>query len=558
MVTLFHPMISWIQKYFQKHIRLVMFIMLIIIGLPMVFIYSQSSGIGSGDVKVREQNFFGVNLANPEQASRVFRDGELSAFLRAGYQALQGGQLQQYSLQRVAGLALADELHLPAATPEQISKHTASLRVFQNQEGQFDQSVYTRFGDSLKSGGSPFTVADVTRVLREDARLAELSKVVGGPGYVLPADIKQQLTRIDSTWTIQVAEIDYAGFSPAINPTDEVLKKFHDENAFRYEVPVRPRLSVVEFKAADFAPPVAPSEDELRAFYNANIARFPVPADADKKDAPAVDPTVDNFPKVRAQVEAALRDLAARRLASQAANDLTVALFEKKLTANSPELTAFLGSLRLNAVAVAPFAPDSPPADRAWLGSYAEAISRLGAGRPFSDALPTPDGFVVMLWHETLPSYQPLFTDVKDRVLADYRDNEKRRLFIERGNALKATLQASGSAAGFAAAAAAEKLPVKSYASFTLRQPPQDLPPAVFSALGSLETGQVSDLLPSSDKGILVYVQEKKLPDLSPANPRYVEVQTQLMAFAASSNENAYLGELVEKELERINPEALR
>lgn len=550
------PMISWIQKYFQKHIKLVMAAMLLVVGVPMVFIYSQSSGLGSGDAEVREQRFFGVNLANQEQAQRVFRDGQLSAQLRLDYQAMQN--IQGYSLQRIAGLGLADELNLPVPTDEQVAAYTARVPAFQNQEGQFDQSVYTRFGDSLKSPGSQIKVSDVTRVLRDDARLAELGKVVGGPGYVLPADVKQQLARADSTWTIQVAEMDYAGFNPAINPSDADLQKFHDENAFRYEVPDRPRVSVVEFKAANFAPPVPPSEDELRAFYNANQARFPVPADPEKKDAPLADPTVDNFPKVRAQVEAALRGAASRHLAEQAANNLTVALFERRanLKPNSPELAAFLASVNHPAVAIPPFSPDSPPADRTWLGSYAEAMSRLGADRPVSDALPTPDGFAVLLWNENLPSYKPLFPEVKDRVLADYRENEKRRLFIERGAALKAKLQAAGT--GFASAAEAEKLPVKSYANFSLRQPPQDLPQAVFSVLGTLEAGKVSDLLPSNDKGILVYAQEKKLPDLSTANPRYAEVQKDLMAFAASSNENAYLGQLVEQEMERVNPAALR
>jgi peptidyl-prolyl cis-trans isomerase D len=551
------PMISWIQRYFQKHIRLVMFIMLIIVGLPMVVIYSQSSGIGMADVKVRQQQFFNVNLANQEQASRVFSDGELSGYLRAGYPALQGAQLQQYALQRIAGLALADELHLPVPTDEQVSQYVQTLRAFQNPEGGFDQSAYTRFGDSLKSSGSPFTAAGVTRVLRDDTRLEALVKLVGGPGYVLPADVKQQLSRIDSTWTVQVASLDYTGFNPAINPTDEALKKFHEENAFRYDVPVRPRLSLVEFKAAAFAPPVGPTEEELRAFYNSNPGSFPVPAEAGKTDAtPSLDAAAtDNFPKVRAQVESTLRDLASRKLASQAANDLTVALFDKKFAPNSPELSAFLASVRLTAVPVTPFTPDAPPADRAWLGSYAEAISRLSASRPFSDALPTPDGFVVMLWNETLPAYQPIFTEVRERVLADYRATEKRRLFIERGNVLKAQLQAAGSPAAFAAAAAAEKLEVKTHANFTLRQPPQDLPQPALASLASLEAGQVSDLIGLGDKGLLVYVQEKKLPDLSPANPRYAEVQNQLMAFAASSNENAVLGALVEQELAKGNPD---
>jgi peptidyl-prolyl cis-trans isomerase D len=552
-------MISWIQKYFQHHIRLVMFVMLLVIGVPMIFIYSQSSGLGQGDVRVREQRFFHVNLANPEQAQRMIRDAELSVFLRAGYPALQGAQLQSYAFQRVAGLALAEQLNLPTPTAEQISKHTAGLAAFQNQQGEFDQSVYTRFGDSLRSSGSPFNVADVNRVLRDDARLAELGKIVGGPGYVLPTHVRQQLARTDATWTIQIAEVDYASFNPAINPTEADLQKFHDENAFRYEVPPRPRFSLVEFKAADFAPPGGPTEEEMRTFYTNNSASFPVPADPEKKDGALADPAADNFPKVRAQVETAMRNLASRRLASEAANNLTVALFERKLAPNSAELSAHLTSSRLNAVAIAPFAPGFAPADRPWLNSYAEAIARLNADRPFSDALPTPDGYVVLLWNESLPGYKPLFADVRPRVLADYRENEKRRLFIERGAALKAALQAAATTPdGFATKAAAEKLAVKSYANFTLRQPPQDLPQAAYAAIASLKAGEVSDLLPSADKGVLVYAQEKKLPDLSPANPRYAEIQNQLMLMAASSNENAYLSELVAQELAKTDPEATR
>lgn len=550
-------MISWIQKYFQRHFRLVFLAVLVAVALPMIVIYSSSgSGGGRSGTKVLERPFFGVNLANPEQTRRVFSDGELSAYLRAGYAALQGGQLQQYSLQRVAGLGLADELHLPVASPAEVAKHVPTLRAFQNQQGQFDQSVYTRFADSLKAG-SPVTIADVNRVLRDDTRLEALSRIVSGPGYVLPAEVKMQLSRIDSTWTVQVASLDYATFSPAINPTEEALKKFHGEYSFRYDVPARPRLSYIEFKTADFTPPGAPTEAELRAYYNANLASFPAPADTDKKDAALPVTAADNFPKVRDQVEAALRNLASRRMATQTANELTVALFERKLAANSPELSAFLAGQRRAPVALAPFAPDLPPADKPWLASYAQAIARLSHDRYFSDPLPTPDSIVVLLWHESLPAYKPLFAEVRDRVTADYREYEKRRLFIERGNALKVQLQAAAKTpAGFGEKAVGEKLEVKSYANFTLQQPPQDLPQPALAALSQLESGQVSDLVGLGDKGLLVYAQEKKLPDLSPANPRYTEIQGQLMAYIASGNVNSYLGELVEQELKKTSTAA--
>src|ERR1700712_3216083 len=173
-------MISWIQRYFQKHFRLVFGLILIAVALPMVIVYS-SAGSSAGRVGSKELNrpFFGINLDNQEQARRLAVDASLSAELKAGYNALQGAQAQQYALQRVAGLALADELHLPAPSSDQIAKYVTTLRAFQNEQGQFDQKRYTSFGDSLKTG-SQINVTDVNRVLRDDARLEQLSKIIGG------------------------------------------------------------------------------------------------------------------------------------------------------------------------------------------------------------------------------------------------------------------------------------------------------------------------------------------------------------------------------------------
>lgn len=550
-------MISWIQRYFQKHFRLVFAVILIAVAVPMVFIYSASGGTGGDHSgKLLERSFFGYNLGNAEQTRRIFSDATWSIRLKAGYDALQGDQVQQYALQRIAGLALADELHLPVPTAEQVAKVIPTLRAFQNEQGQFDQSRYTQFGDSLKTRAD-LTGADVNRILRDDLRLEALGKLVGGPGYVLPHDIKQQLSLADSVWTVQVATLDYNAFNPAINPTEDMLRKFHEDNAFRYEVPARPRLSLVEFKGTEFIPPVAPTEAELRAYYDANQSRFPAPADAEKKDdKPALTPAapVDNFPKVRAQVEAALKSAVGARGASKAANDLANALFERKFAPNSAELAAFLAEQRRPAKAVAPFTPDNPPADMPWLANYSDQISRLSEQRHFSDPLPTTDSFVILLWNENLAGYKPLFAEVRDRVLADYKDSEKRKLFIARGQALRTQLQAAG--ANFGTVAAAEKLEVKSFANFTLRQPPQDIPYAAFSALQTLEAGQVAEMIAEAAKGYLVYAQEKKLPDLTPANPRYAELQQQMMLRTSANNSSAYLADLVERELKKSEPAA--
>lgn len=553
-------MISWIQTTFQKHTKFFIFFLLVAITIPFVFTIGAAPGIGRAEHKVVEQEFFGYNLGNQEQVNRIMRDGNISRQLRGAFQA----NPQEYALTRIAGLALANQLGLPVPSEKETAAYIAQLPVFQNEQGSFDQQRYRQFEDSLR-GSRDFNVADAARLLREDARLEALSKVVAGPGYVLPADVAQELKLLDSTWSLAVASMDYTKFEPNLTVTDDALQKFYDDNSFRYEIPARPRLSIVEFRTSEFIPPQNPTEAEARAFYNANPARFPAPAESDKKDANTpsfalgenATTAPDHFPKVRAQVEAAMKEEAARRAASRAANDFAVALFERKAAPNSPELERFLAAQNRAATPVPPFTFNSPPADRPWIVNYAEQIDRLGADRYFSDPLPTPTGYGIFLWHETLPPHKPLFAEVRDKVAADYRESEKRKRFLDQARATREKLQAAvKSGQSFADAAAAQKLEVKTFPGFTLREPPQDLPRAAYGALQTLQPGDVSDMMFAGDRGQFVYVADRKLPDTTPSNPRYAELREQLMRYTAAANEGALLNSLVEAELRRTAPKS--
>ncbi|MDP2138647.1 MAG: peptidylprolyl isomerase, partial [Candidatus Didemnitutus sp.] len=182
-------------------------------------------------------------------------------------------------------------------------------------------------------------------------------------------------------------------------------------------------------------------------------------------------------------------------------------------------------------------------------------ISRLDANRFFSDPVPSPDGFIVLFWNESLPAYQPLFNEVREKVSADYREGEKRKRFAEQGKRVRERLQSAVKAGkSIDDAAKAEKLEVKTYANFTLRQPPQDLPYAALGAMQSLELGQVSEMVSTGDKGHFTVAVEKKLPDTSASNPRFAEMRKQLMEYTAAANENALLSSLVEAELKRTAP----
>ncbi len=545
-------MISWIQKYFQKHFRLVFGVVLVAIALPMVVIYSQSSGLGHGGSRMLERPFFGHNLGNEQDGGQLVRDGNLSAQLMGGYQ-LSGAQIEQYAMSRAAALALADELHLPSPSEKDVGAYIASLGVFRDQQGNFDQKRYADFADSLKTNPQ-FSIADANRVLRDDTQIKAVQQLVGGPGYALPADVRAALEISETKWSVGVATLDYATFDPGVNASEEALKKFFDENAGNYAVAERPKLRLIEFKGQDFVSNEPVSDEQLRAYYNANPARFPAPPEP-AKDPKAPAAATDPFSKVRIQIELSYRFENATRIAVKAANDFAVALYESKAAANSSDLAAFLSAQKRTATDIPPFSPDAPPAGLTWLAAYGDQISRLGKDHYFSDVLPTQGGAAVLLWTETLPAYQPQLSEVHDKVAADFKEREKRKAFIARGQTLRAQLEAAlKNGTPFEKAAAAEKLEVKSFANFTLRNLPKDLPQQTLEAVQDLKAGQVAPMIATADKGYLLYAAQRQLPAFTPTDPQFVEIRNRIMTRNSTDNVRAILTGLVETELQKTAP----
>jgi peptidyl-prolyl cis-trans isomerase D len=562
-------MISWIQKYFQHHFRTIFAVLLAVIIISFVFTIGASPGIGSGERRVIDRQFFGYNLSLAGDQQRLMGDAGLSASLQVGSSAGLGAeQIQNYAFQRAATLHFADQWHIPAPTTAEIIEAIKSLRMFAGQDGQFDAKTYATFQDNLKTNPRGLTAADVARVISDDIRADKVNKLLAGPGYVLPGDVKNQLIRADTTWTLATATVDYAAFNPDLKPTDADLTSFFEQAGGRYEIPPRVVASYLEFPAANHLASVTVTDAEVRAFYDANPTRFPKPADSAKPaatdaakpaEAPKVDPAAD-FAAVRAQVEAALKAERAQRLALKTASDLALALFESKAT-TLPAVDSFLSVRKLTPKSLAPFTRESGAAELGGSLEVTNEAFKLNQGRVASDAISTPSGAVILFWKETQPARKPLFAEVREKVSTDYAESEKRRRFVELGKSVKTQIEARlkagdalDKAADTAAGGAGLKVTSKSIPPFTLRDRPQDIDYVVLGALERLEKGQVSDMIISADKGLFVHAIEKKMPDLTEASPRYTETRNQVAGYTARMGATAYITEVVERELKKSSP----
>ncbi|HND60269.1 MAG TPA: peptidyl-prolyl cis-trans isomerase [Opitutaceae bacterium] len=552
-------MISWIQRYFQHHFRIIFALILASTIISFIIAFAPGSNFGKTERRnAVTRPFFGYNLASQDDQGRIVGDAGLSANLQSGFNALEGADLQNYAFQRVAALSLANELHVPATTKQEIADYIKNLRAFAGQDGQFDAVRYGQFRDNLKSN-SRLTEADVSRVIADDVRTDKVQRILSGPGYVQAHDVKAQLDRADSLWTLATATADFGTFNPSIPVADAALAKFYEENSFRYTIAPRAVVSVAFFPASAYTANVAVGESEVRAYYDANPGRFPNPA---AKPGAKADPAAD-YVAVRGQVEAALKLERAQRFAVKAASDLSFALYDGKIDPGTPAFTSLLASQKVQLQSLAPFTQEDGPAELGHSPDIAAEAFKLGASRSYSDALAAPAGAVVLFWKETLPSRQPALAEVRDRVAADYTANEKGKRFVEFGRTLRSLIEnrlkagdTFEKAVASAASATSVKIECKSLAPFSRRNPPKDLDYSVAGAMERLEKGQLSDMVIAKDHGLFVYAVDKKLPDLSESSPGFAAMRAQIAAVNGRIGASARLAAMVEQELKRTEPAA--
>jgi len=567
-------MISWIQRNFQRHFRAIFALILFVMIISFIFTIGSTPGIGHADNHTRSQPFFGYNLSSADDQRRISGDAQLSIYLHYGFPINAGNELEQYAFQRAATIFLAKQIHIPAPSENELANYVTTMGAFANANGEFDPNRYNSFRETqvLDKFNSQATAADVSRVLTDDWRAEQAGKLLAGPGYVLPGDIKAQLARDDTQWTLAVASADYAKYTPALTPAPADVANFFNANPAHYQIPDRVSVDYIAFPAADFIPQVNVTDSEVRDYYNANPARFPKPAASKPMAKPAPD---GDFAAVRPQVEAALKLERAQRLAAQAASDIALALYNEKIGGVTPQLDTFLAGHHLTLKSLAPFPVDAPPAE---LGSSPEVASeafRLGRDHFFSDALTTPSGSVILLWKESIPAYIPPLSEVRDKVTADYKETLKHKLFtndlgktihdqlvarLKAGDTFEKAVTAANITASILAAAnptataTGVKLEMKTFPPFTQRQPPRDLEPSIRNNLDRLETGNVSDMIFSENKGWFIYVVAKKRPDLTETNPQFASARATLASQVANATQSTSLAEIIATELKKSAP----
>lgn len=544
-------MISWLQTRFQKHYQVLFLVLLAVIIVAFVFTIGASPGIGTADSSGAQRDIFGIPLTT-EQDQRDFSEvAQISAYLQSGMPSFQENQLQDYALQRAAALSIADSLHIPHPTDALLAEYITTLRAFVGNNGQYDAERYTRFLDSIQANPN-MSEAIISYVLRDDYRVDRVNQLVGGPGYVLDAEVRVQQDRLKTVWGIAEATLSYEDFNPEISPTEEELEVFFTDNAFRYEIPERMSVAYVTFEAARLIDEVVLTDADVVTYFETNRDRFTKPESAPEGEDASVANEEVVLADVRDQVEAEMRLVGAKNGCIQVASDFAYMLFENQIEPGSETFAQILTENGLNEVPVAPFASTESPQNLGWSPRVVTEAFMLTEDHWFSDPLPVGDNVILLIYQDRLAPYTPEFASVRVQATADYTEERKQELFVSRGDEIIAQLR-TDLAAGtpFNEAAATAGLETQEWADFTVQTPPEGLDYNLLSRLDQIPVGGVSDMVATQDQGSIIYVASKETPVELTESEDLELTRTQIAMLNANVTRNLIYSGMIRDELIR-------
>lgn len=546
-------MITWLQTFFLKHNKWLFGVLLIVIIVTFVLTIGPQSFFGGPSVQQRERvDFYGFNLSSPNDQQALFNSAEISIILNPEL-GVSRNQLADYAYLRAAGLGMARDLGIPRPSRAQMEGFIRGKMIFRDFEsGEFSAESYNQMLNMLEAG-TQFSRESIARVLREDWQIAQVRRMLAGPGVELPFEQKQNFLAQETQFDVVIARVNYDDFRPEMEASHSELYEFYQSNPDRYEERRKIRVTALFFEPDVFHSRVEiPSDSVLQTYFDRN--RFIYEAERERP-AEGEDPLPPLLlDEVRSRVIADYRSEQAGRAAEAASESFSVKLWEREIARGSDAFQALVEEYGVRKEQLDPFARNRAPAHPRISRQLMDSMWMFSAGqaRYFSDIGQLRDGgAVVLVFDEVIPERLPPFEEVMEVVEADWMRENRRRLFSDHGEDLHAELrERMDSGEDFVSAAEAMGLFVESVDTFKGDEVPQRLQRLrAWQVSRNLPAGAVSRMSMETSEGIFIYMRDRVAPEIDYDSEEFLAFVDDYEDFLAQAKGWARLSELADRKM---------
>lgn len=197
--------------------------------------------------------------------------------LRSRFPDLNAEMLKQLGLRRQVFSQLVDaELVRQKAkdmgmsvSDEEVRDVIKTTPAFLSDSGGFDYELYRRL---LRANG--MTEAGYESAMRTEILLDKMRQMA-----TLPAKASEQEARDHFAFARDTAVVSYAlfpleDFTAQVNPSEEEISGYYEQNKARFTVPAQARISYLLFSPEQMARPDQVSAEEVRQYYEAHADKF--------------------------------------------------------------------------------------------------------------------------------------------------------------------------------------------------------------------------------------------------------------------------------------------
>ena len=449
-------MITWLQNATGKHHRLIFGFLLVVIVVSFVFYGFAGRGALTGGPAYMYQ---GVNLNDPAVRKR-FNDAVF-------FGQMTGQRMDSNGLvQRVAELALADALGIPAPSAVEIRRIARETTAAADSKSNDGLNKFLEFAGKQLDASDLDVRARFETYIKDTWRIQKAVGALAGSGHATASQIKRILDRERTKWTVDVATFSAAGFKPDVKVDEAKVKEAFNTNIEDYRLPARVAVTAVTIVAnvADTAPV---SDDEIINMGYNQAEKFKFETGKVKEQALAK----------RAELEKLVRaDRAITNLAGQVSDELAEKFAIDTAKADNKELAAWIKAKNAKVTVIPSFEVTNPPSVAKIPAEALRVAAELTEKEWRTEVYRSEEGATFVLLNKRTADRLPTFEEAKTKAVENWKKSQLNRLLAEEvakvGKALQADIAAGKT---FTDSAKAQKLALASPAAFSVYSVPETL-----------------------------------------------------------------------------------
>jgi len=336
-----------------------------------------------------------------QQLAQLFGGQLPEAF--ADETALRGQALEQIVTQRVLEETVADQRF--AVGDATLGRAIRELPAFQV-DGQFDRQTY-----DLQVRSSGLSVPDFEQSFRDDTALNQFRLGVVDTSFTLPGEAARMNALASQTRTIDAVRFDLDAAKSSVEPSDEAVAAWFEENAASYVFPERVKIEWIELDAATIAAGIDVTDEEAQARYEENRSSYVRPEQREASHILlALDLDADEDEVAEKQ---AVLDSASERIADgETFATLAAELSEDVGTADSGGSLGVISS-------------------DMGMPEFEAAVFALAAEGDVSEPVRTSFGLHLVRLDKIVPEAGKPFDEVREEILENMRSSQAEREFFD-------------------------------------------------------------------------------------------------------------------------------